>query len=283
MYGQIAANKRKSIVLLLCFVIFAIGIAYLAGLYLGGKNFAPFAIGFGLTYVLITYFAGSKMSLALNGAKEVSKQQQPRLYRMVQNLAITTGEPMPKVYIMDDPGLNAFATGRDPSHSAVAVTSGLLDALDDNELRGVLAHELGHIQNYDIRVSLIAFALASIVGIISDIILRAMIWGGGDDDGPGSNPIVMVIGIIALILAPIVAALIQLAISRQREYLADATGVMTTRYPEGLVSALQKISAGSSTTKRQNSSTAHLFFANPLKKKSFIWSFQYPPTNPRQN
>lgn len=282
MYNQIAANKRKSLVLLICFVIFAGAIAYLAGLFLGGKSFAPYAIGFGLTYVLITYFSGSRMALALNGAKEVSKQQQPRLYKMVENLAITTGEPMPKVYIMDDPGLNAFATGRDPSHSAVAVTSGLLDALDDNELRGVLAHELGHIQNYDIRVSLVAFALASVVGIISDIIIRAMIWGGGDDDGPGSNPIVMIIGIIALILAPIVAAMIQLAISRQREYLADATGVMTTRYPEGLVSALEKISKGSSTTKRQNSSTAHLFFANPLKKKSLSGLFStHPPIQDR--
>lgn len=282
MYGQIAANKRKSIVLILCFIVFAIGIAYLAGLFLGGENFAPFAIGFGLTYVIITYFAGSKMSLALNGAKEVSKQREPRLYRMVENLSITTGIPMPKVYIMDEPGLNAFATGRDPNHSAVAVTSGLLEALDDNELRGVLAHELGHIQNYDIRVSLVAFALASIVGIISDIILRAMIWGGGDDDGPSSNPIVMIIGLVALILAPIVAAMIQLAISRQREYLADATGVMTTRYPEGLVSALQKISAGSSTTKRQNSSTAHLFFANPLKKKSLSGLFStHPPIQDR--
>lgn len=282
MYGQIEANKRRSWLLLICFVIFACAIAYLAGYYLGGKSFAPFAIGFGLTYVLITYFAGSKMALALNGAKEVTKQQQPRLYRMVENLSITTGEPMPKVYVMDDPGLNAFATGRDPSKSAIAVTIGLLDALDDNELRGVLAHELGHIQNYDIRVSLVAFALASVVGIISDLIMRSLFWGGSDDDGPGSNPVVMVIGIIALILAPVVAALIQLAISRQREYLADATGVMTTRYPEGLISALEKISKSSSTIKRQNSSTAHLFFANPLKKKSLSGLFStHPPIEDR--
>ena len=283
MYSQIAANNRKSIFLLVGFVIFAGVIAYLAGLYLGGKSFAPFAIFFGLAYVLITYFAGSKMALALNGAKEVAKKDQPRLYRMVENLTITVGLPMPKVYVIDDQALNAFATGRDPNHSSVAVTKGLIDALDDTELQGVLAHELGHVQNYDIRVSLVAFALASIVGIISDIILRSMIWGGGsDDDGPGSNPIVMIIGIIAIILAPIVAALIQLAISRQREYLADATGAMTTRYPEGLARALEKISKAGSTMKRQNSSTAHLFFASPLKKKSFSKLFStHPPIEDR--
>lgn len=283
MYNQIAANKRKSVFLLIGFVVFAAVIAYLAGLYFGGKSFAPFAIFFGLAYVLITYFAGSKMALALNGAKEVAKKDQPRLYRMVENLTITVGLPMPKVYVIDDKGLNAFATGRDPNHSSVAVTRGLLDALDDTELQGVLAHEIGHVQNYDIRVSLVAFALASIVGIISDIILRSMIWGGGsDDDGPGSNPIVMIIGVIAIILAPIVAALIQLAISRQREYLADATGAMTTRYPEGLARALEKIAKGGSTMKRQNSSTAHLFFASPLKKKSLSKLFStHPPIEDR--
>ncbi len=283
MYGQIAANKRKSGFLIFAFVVFAVVIAYLAGLYLGGESFAPFAIFFGLAYVVITYFAGSKMALALNGAKEITKRQQPRLYRMVENLSITVGQPMPKVYVINDRALNAFATGRDPSHSAVAVTQGLLDNLDDSELQGVLAHELGHIQNYDIRVSLVAFALASIVGIISDIILRSLIWGGGsDDDGPGSNPVLMIIGIIAIILAPIVAALIQMAISRQREYLADATGAMTTRYPEGLAAALEKIANNKTTTRRQNSSTAHLYFANPLKKKSLNNLFStHPPIQER--
>lgn len=283
MYNQIAANKRKSAVLLFCFAVFAAAIAYIAGLYLVDRSFAPFAIGFALTYVLISYFAGSKMALALNGAKEIGRRDNPRLYRMVENLSITVGLPMPKVYIIKDQGMNAFATGRDPNHSAVAVTTGLLDALDDKELQGVLAHELGHVQNYDIRVSLVAFALASIVGIISDIILRSMIWGGSsDDDGPGSNPIVIIIGLIALILAPIVASLIQLAISRQREYLADATGAMTTRYPEGLASALEKIAGGSSTMRRQNSSTAHLFFANPLKGKSLSKLFStHPPIEDR--
>lgn len=284
MYNQISANKRKSVIIMLGFIVFACSIAYLAGLYLGGKSFAPFAIFFGLTYVLITYFAGSKMALALNGAKEVTSAQEQKLYRLVENLTISTGDPMPKVYVIEDSGLNAFATGRDPSHSAVCVTRGLLDTMTNQELEGVLAHELGHIKNYDIRVSLMAFALASIVGIISDIVLRTLFWGGGnsDDDGPGSNPVFMIVGIIALILSPIVATLIQMAISRQREYLADATGALTTRYPEGLASALEKIQKSGSTLKRQNSSTAHLFFANPLKKKSFTSLFStHPPIEDR--
>lgn len=282
MYNQISANKRKSTIIMLGFIIFASVIAYLGGLYLGGKSFAPFAIFFGLTYVMITYFAGSKMALALNGAKEITRSQEQELYRLIENLSIATGDPMPKVYVIEDPALNAFATGRDPAHSAVCVTRGLLNALTKQELEGVLAHELGHIKNYDIRVSLMAFALASVVGIISDIVIRAMFWGGGDSDDDGMHPLVMIIGIIALVLSPIVATLIQMSISRQREYLADATGALTTRYPEGLASALEKIQSAGSSLKRQNSSTAHLFFANPLKKKSFSSLFStHPPIEER--
>lgn len=285
MYNEIDANKRKSAIIMIAFAGFASAIAYVGGWYLGGKSFAPFAIIAALLYVIISYFAGAKMTLALNSAKEISKTDNPRLYRIVENLAITDGIPVPKVYIITDPAMNAFATGRDPSHSAVCATSGLLEALDDTELQGVMAHEMGHVKNYDIRVSLVAFALASIIGIISDIVIRSMFWGGGsDDDGPGSNPAFMVIGIIAVVLSPIVAAIIQMAISRNREYLADATGALTTRYPEGLARALEKISAkeGGSTMKRQNSSTAHLFFANPLKGKTVSNLFStHPPIEDR--
>ena len=266
------------------FAAFASVIAYFAGIYAGGNSFAPYAILGALLYVVISYYAGSRATLALNSAKQIEKKDNPRLYRIVENLSITDGLPMPKVYIMQDPALNAFATGRNPQNSAVCVTTGLLDALDDTELQGVMAHEMGHIKNYDIRVSLVAFAMASLISIISDIVLRIWFFGGGnnDDDGPGSNPIFMAIGVVAIILSPIVAALIQLSISRNREYLADATGALTTRYPEGLASALEKISAGSSVTKRQNSSTAHLFFANPMKGKSLAKLFStHPPIDER--
>ncbi len=282
MYSAIAANKRKSALIMALFVGFASAIAYLGGLYVGGKGVAPYAIGGALIYTCITYFAGSKMAVALNGAKEVTKREQPRLYKTVENLAIGTGMPMPKVYVINDPAPNAFATGRDPNHAIVCATTGLIDMMTDSELEGVMAHELGHVQNYDIRVSLVAFALASVVGLISDMVLRMMFWGGGDDDDVPSNPIIMALGIVAILLAPLVALLIQMAISRRREYLADATGAMTTRYPDGLASALQKIGQHGSTLRRQNASTAHLFFANPLKKKSLTTLFStHPPIEDR--
>lgn len=282
MYSAIAANKRKSLLIMLLFAVFASGIAYLGGWYLGGKSIAPYAIGGALIYTVISYYAGSKLAVALNGAKEVTKRQEPRLYRIVENLTISLGMPMPKVYVVEDQAPNAFATGRDPNHAIVCATRGLIDMMTDTELEGVMAHELGHVKNYDIRVSLVAFALASVIGIISDIVLRALFWGGGDDDDGPSNPVFMILGIVAIVLAPIVAALIQMAISRRREYLADATGALTTRYPEGLASALEKIGQAGSTMKRQNASTAHLFFANPLKAKSFSALFStHPPIEER--
>jgi heat shock protein HtpX len=282
MYDQIAANKRKSAIIMVAFAAFASLIAFIAGTWLGGRSVAPYAILGALLYVGFSYFAGSKMALAVNGAHEVSKKEEPRLWRTVENLAITDGIPMPKIYVMEDAALNAFATGRDPQHAAVCATRGLLDTMTDTELEGVFAHELGHVKNYDIRVSLLAFALASVVGLISDFVLRMWFWGGGNDDDNGNNPIFMAVGIVALILSPIVAALIQAAVSRQREYLADATGALTTRYPEGLASALEKISQEGSVLRKQNTSTAHLFFANPLKGKSLTNLFStHPPIKDR--
>lgn len=283
MYDQIAANKRKSVIILVFFAAFAGAIAYIAGLWAGaGQSFAPYAIAAALVYVVVSYYASSKLAIAMNGATQATKKQEPRLYRTVENLAITNGMPMPKVYVMEDPALNAFATGRDPDHAVVCATRGLLDAMDDTELEGVMAHEMGHVKNYDIRVSMLAFAMASVISIISDMVLRMWFWGGGggnsDDDGPGANPIFMAIGVLAIILSPIVAALIQSAISRQREYLADATGALTTRYPDGLASALEKIAAQGSVVRKQNTSTAHLFFANPLKGKTLANLFStHPP------
>lgn len=287
MYSAIAANKRKSLLIMAVFVGFVAAIAFVSGRLVGGRSFAPFAIVAALVYTLISYYASSKLSLAMNGAHEVTKKEEPRLYRIVENLAITEGLPTPKVYVIEDPAPNACATGRDPEHAIVCATRGLLDMMTDSELEGVMAHELGHVKNYDIRVSMVAFAMVSVIGIMSDLILRMWFWGGlrdGDDDsGSGNaNAIFMVVGIIAIILSPIIAMLIQFAISRQREYLADATGALTTRYPEGLMSALEKLKNNSTTLRRQNSSTAHLFFANPLKGKSLSNLFStHPPLDER--
>jgi heat shock protein HtpX len=233
-----------------------------------------------IIYALYSYFAGAKMALAVNRAKQISKADNPRLWRTVENLSLTDGLPMPQVYIMEDKAPNAFATGRDPDHSAICATTGLLDMMDDNELEGVIAHELGHIKNYDIRVNTIAFALAGVVSMIADFFWHISLFGGRDEGD--NNQLLAILSVVAIVLAPIAASLIQLAISRRREYLADATGALTTRYPEGLESALQKIGQYGSTLKRQNTSTAHMFFANPLRRGSLVSLFStHPPIEAR--
>lgn len=281
MYSDIAKNKRKTVLIMVLFMAFVALIIWIFNQYLGGSTgvFYGGLIGAAL-YTLITYYTGSKMALAVNRAREIQKSDNPRLWRTVENLAITDGLPMPKVYIMDDPSPNAFATGRDPRSSAVCVTSGLLDIMDDQELQGVLAHELGHVKNYDIRVSMVAFALTAVISLIADIILR-LVWFGDSRDREG-NQMFLILGIVAAILAPIVASMIQLAVSRQREYLADATGALTTRYPEGLAKALEKIKKTGSVARHQNTATAHLFFVNPLKGHSLANLFStHPPIDDR--
>jgi heat shock protein HtpX len=196
----------------------------------------------------------------MTGAHEIKKRDEPRLYRTVENLSITLGMPMPKVYIINDPAPNAFATGRDPKHAVVAATTGLLEIMDDRELDAVMAHEMGHVQNYDIRVSMIAFGLVSAIGILSDIVMH-MFFIGGDRREGNANPLLLVIGIVVLILAPVIATIIQMAISRQREYLADATGAMTTRDSEGMASALGKLQSYGRPMRKQQSSTAQLFIS----------------------
>lgn len=279
MYSQIASNKRKTYVILLGFFAIIGALAYLVGLRYGTGVTYGVLIG-AVIYAFISYWMGTRWSLAVNRAQEITKNDNPRLWRIIENLAITDGLPMPKVYIMNDPSPNAFATGRDPEHASVCATSGLLEIMDDGELQGVFAHELGHVKNYDIRVSMIAFALAAVISIIADIILR-MTFFSRDDRGE-NNQAFLVLGIVAAILAPIIATLIQLAISRRREYLADATGALTTRYPEGLISALKKIERTGSVLKRQNTATAHFFFANPLKGHSITNLFStHPPIEDR--
>ncbi|MEO7364530.1 MAG: M48 family metalloprotease [Candidatus Saccharimonadales bacterium] len=277
MYKDIAANKRKTVIIMAAFMAFTIGIIWLLDQYLGGSTgvFYGGIIG-ALIYVVITYYSGARLALAVNGAKEIQKSDNPRLWRIVENLSITDGLPMPKVYVIDDPAANAFATGRDPKHSAVCATTGLLDMLTDTELEGVFAHELGHVKNYDIRVSMVAFAMTAVISLLADVILR-LTWFRSDDRD-NNNQVMLIAGIAAAILAPLIATMIQLAISRQREYLADATGALTTRYPEGLASALEKIGASSSAMRRQNTATAHLFFASPLKGGSIAGLFStHPP------
>jgi len=280
MYSQIAANKRQTGFLNALFIAIIGVVGYAYGLYVGSMSSVYVILGFALLYTFISYFVSAKVALAVNGAKQIEKKDNPRLYRTVENLSIATGMPMPKVYIISDPAPNAFATGRDPAHASVAATTGLLDLMNDKELEGVMAHELGHVQNYDIRVMMIVFACVSVVGLLSDFLLRIMWFGGDDNDN--SSPVAIVLALVLAIVAPIVATLVQLAVSRQREFLADATGALTTRYPEGLASALSKIQQQGMAMKRQNSSTAHLFFANPLKKKSFSKLFStHPPTAER--
>lgn len=282
MYAEIARNKRKTFYIMFAFILIVAGLGWVASEYfVGTPSLMPFILAGSLIYVIISYFTGAKTAMAVNGAKEIAKRDNPRLWRIVENLAITEGLPMPKVYIMDEPALNAFATGRDPKHASVCATTGLLDALNDTELEGVMAHEMGHVKNYDIRVSMIAFALVVIIGFIADMLLHATFFRDSDNDN-GGGAFMLVLGVIAAILAPFVASLIQLAISRRREYLADATGALSTRYPEGLASALEKIAQGGSTLKRQNSSTAHLFFANPLSKGAIAGLFStHPPVEER--
>lgn len=279
MYSEIAANKRKTWLIMAVFALIIAAMGWIIGRLYGQPYFLYLALIIASVYALIQYFGAAKLALAMNGAKQVTKKDQPRLYRTVENLSIATGMPMPKVYVVDDPAPNAFATGRDPKHAVVAATTGLLSIMDDDELEAVMAHELGHVKNYDIRVMMIVFGLVSAIGFIADMIFHIM-WFGSDDESP--NPLFIVLAIVAAIIAPIVAMLVQFAVSRRREYLADSTGAMTTRYPEGLASALEKIRDHGSSMRRQNTATAHLFFANPLKGKSLAKLFStHPPVEDR--
>lgn len=279
MYSEIASNKRKTWLVIALFGIIIAGLGWVVSKIYGTPMFLYGALIFGVVYALIQYYAAASIALAMNGAHEVTKKDAPRLYRIVENLSIATGLPMPKVYIIDDPAPNAFATGRDPQHAVVAATTGLIDMMDDSELEAVIAHEMGHVKNYDIRVMMIVFGLVSAIGLIADIIMH-MFWWNRDDDSP--NPLFMILGFLAAILAPFVAMLVQLAVSRRREYLADSTGALTTRYPEGLARALEKIRDHGSAMRRQNTATAHLFFASPLKGKTLARLFStHPPIEDR--
>jgi heat shock protein HtpX len=282
MYSDIAANKRRTVLIMVLFVAFVVLIVWIFDKFLnGGTGIFYGALVGSVVYAIVTYYAGTKMSLAVNGAQEIHKKDNPRLWRIIENLSITDGLPMPRVFVINDPSPNAFATGRDPKHAAVCATSGILDMMNDDELQGVFAHELGHIKNYDIRVSMVAFALTVVISVLADVMLR-LTWFRGNDRESENNQIFLLLGIVAAILAPLIATLIQLAVSRQREYLADATSALTTRYPEGLISALTKIKDNGQPLRRQNTATAHLFFTNPLRAHGITNLFDtHPPIDAR--
>lgn len=265
MYNQITSNKRKTWVLIILFLAVVLGLGYLYDyLYGYGSGGLVLAGIIALFMALVGYYSGDKLALAVSGAKAITKEQNAYLWRLVENLCISQGLPMPRLHIIQDPAINAFATGRDPKHASIAVTTGALEKLENEELEGVLAHELSHVKNYDIRVMTIVIVLVGIVALLGDWMFRAQLWGGGRDRDRGVHPIFMIVGLALMILAPLFAELIKLAVSRRREYLADASGALMTRFPQGLANALEKIGAQKIPLRHANEATAHLYIANPF-------------------
>ncbi len=281
MYKQIAQNKRKTVYIMILFVMFIAVIAGLFAYFMKDVWVAVWTIIIAIVYAVIQYFAAGSIATTMAGAKEIEKKDNPRFYNIVENLSITTGLPMPRVYIIDDPAPNAFATGRDPKHAIVAATTGLIDIMDDKELNAVMAHEMSHVKNYDIRVSMIVFGLVCVIGLISDLGFRMMFYGNRRRNEEGS-PVGYVMMLLVAIFAPICASIAQMAVSRQREFLADASAVNITRYPEGMISALKKLESHSQPMKRQNSAAASMYINNPLRKGFLSNLFStHPPIEKR--
>ena len=281
MYSAIRANKRNTVIVMMVFLLLIGGLGALAGYLYDDYFITGLVLFIAIIYALIEYFAASRMAISMAGGREIKKQDNPTLWNVVENLAIANGQPMPRVFIIDDPSPNAFATGRNPQHSYVAATTGLLQLMDKRELTGVMAHEMSHVKNYDIRVSMIVFGLVSAVAFISDFFMR-MAWFGGDSDDDDNGSAMLIFGLVAAILAPIVAGLVQLAVSRQREYLADSSAALLTRDPEGLAMALRKLQANSRPMRRQNTAMAHLYINNPLRSGFFSRIFStHPPIEDR--
>ena len=280
MYSAISKNKRNTVLIMAVFVALIGVIGIVVGYLNDSYSLSVTILVMAAIYALIQYFAASSLAMAMTGAKEIQKQDAPELWRTVENLAIASGVPMPKVYLINDPAPNAFATGRDPKHAIVGATTGLLEIMDKRELEAVMAHEMSHVQNYDIRVSMIAFGLVSAIGLLADVALRMMFFGDSRDRNV--HPMVYVLGLAVVILAPILAAITQMAISRQREYLADASGALMTRDSEGLVSALGKLRDYGRPMQKQATSTANLFLSDPLKPGFFAKLFStHPPIDER--
>lgn len=279
MYSSIAKNKRNTVVIFTAFIaiISAIGF-FISNFY---HNYSIFWWTFfgALAYAGIDYLLAAKIALSMAGAREVSRQQSPEFYAVVDSLSITAGIPMPRLFVIDDTSPNAFAAGNSPRNAIVCVTTGLLELMDKPELEAVIAHEISHIKNYDIRVSMAAVALTAAIGFLADIAWRLFFW---NDDKDSKNPIEIIVGLILVLISPLLATIIQLAISREREYLADASGVMLTRHPDGMISALEKLKANSIPLRKQSSTTANLYISNPLKKGVMNNLFStHPPLDKR--
>ena len=274
-YDRIGANRRNTFLLLAVFILFVGAFLVAMGIMLGlPLPFAPFLIVPVIIYALFSYYGSMGVTLAVSQAHEVTREQEPELYRTVENLCIGAGLPLPKIYVIEDSSPNAFATGRDPNHAVVCVTRGLLQKMDHLELEGVIAHELSHIGNYDIRLMTLVVVLVGVVALLADFMFSFTIWGAGgragnrERSGGSAVLIIYAVALIAAILAPIAAQLIRLALSRQREYLADASAALLTRYPEGLASALEKIEKDNEPLAEANKATAHLYITNPLNEHS---------------
>lgn len=281
MYSAIARNKRNTWFILIGFVLVLGAIGLVAG-WLAGNNWwiTAFVLIFSAGYATVQYFVADKEALALAGAQPVTREEAPRYYRLVENLCITTGTPMPRLYVVDDPAPNAFATGRTPEEASITVTTGLFELMTDRELEGVLGHELGHIRNYDIRVALIVFGLVVAVGILADVMMRIAFFGGRGRGNNQAQIVFLIFGVVAAVVAPLLAGLVQAAISRQREYLADATSALTTRDPDGLASALAKLADQGRPLAKESTSMAHLWFSDPLRPGAMSRLFATHPPLP---
>ncbi len=286
LYTQQSKNVTKTWLLMTLFFVFIIGVGFVFSQIYRNPSILYFFVLFSIIMNFVSYYYSDKIALKLNKAKEIKKEDNRDLWNIVENLCITAGLPMPKICIIDDPAPNAFATGRNKNHAVVAFTTGLIAILEKDELEGVAAHELAHIGNRDILLSTVVVVLAGFVSILADFFLRSMIFGGGRDRENSGGGLLIIVGVVLSILAPIFTSMIHFAISRKREFLADATGALITRYPEGLAKALQKIDQYARPMKNANEATAHLFISNPFKgankKISKLFS-THPPVEERIN
>jgi heat shock protein HtpX len=284
MYKQIDSNKRRTVILMIAFIILILALGWIFGEmtetgYLG----LLVAIVVSIFMTLFSYYKGDKLALWSAGAKPITQQDNPYVFRLVENLCITAGLPIPKIYIIQDPALNAFATGRNPEHASIALTTGIIENLENEELEGVIAHELSHIKNYDIRLMMSVMALVGIAVLLSNWMFRISLYAGNGRRKEGGTQlalIFLVLGIVFAILSPLIAEIIKLAVSRKREYLADASGALLTRYPEGLARALEKIAASNRPLMRANNATAHLFISNPFGAQTKKWLVNLFSTHP---
>jgi heat shock protein HtpX len=286
LYTQVSSNRRKTWFFLVVYIVLILAVGWAASYFFDSSSILLVAGVISIGQGIAGYWFSDKIALAVAQAVPLDAKQYDSVYRIVQNLTITAGLPMPALYLINDTAINAFATGRDPQHAAIAVTAGAISRLDDNELAGVLAHELSHVGNEDIRLMSLVMVMAGLIALISDIMLRSMWFGGGrrdDREGGGNgNAILMIVAIALALLAPLAATLIQLAISRKREFMADANGVLLTRYPEGLISALKKIGGDDEPLEEANKASAHMYFSNPLKGEGISGLFDtHPPIEKR--